>query len=106
MNQQKTVTLDEVVKGIYIYGWYPALHMLAKLERKERFEECAVIKQALDGLLNGREDELTTKTDPFSLDECFDKIIKSSKNQETLINNMPKCIKDFEKLFLHKTIKK
>ncbi len=96
---QPTITLEKVVKGIYSYGWYPALHMLAKLERKEKYEDCAVIMKAFDGILYGRESELSTKTDPISLDETFDKLIRESHNQEVLINNMPKYIKDFEKLF-------
>lgn len=94
------ITLEKVVKGIYDYGWYPALHTLAKLERKERFEECALIKQVLDGLsVTGREITLTTKTDPESLDECFDKVLKYSQNQDALMNEMPTRIKNFEKLF-------
>lgn len=97
---QPTITLEKVVKGIYSYGWYPALHTLAKLERKERYEECALIKQVFDGLsVNGREIQLPTKTDPESLDECFDKVLKYSQNQEALMNEMPKRIKNFEKLF-------
>lgn len=97
---QPTITLDKVVKGIYTYGWYPALHMLAKLEEKERFEECAIIKEAFDKLtVDGRQDQLTTKTDAFSLDECFDTVLKFSTNQDVLINNMPMYIKNFEKLF-------
>jgi len=48
---QPSITLEKVVKGIYSYGWYPALHTLAKLERKERYEECAIIMEALNGLL-------------------------------------------------------
>lgn len=96
---QPTITLEKVVKGIYSYGWYPALHMLAKLERKERFEECAIIMEAFNGLLVGRPFEMTTKTDPISLDECFDSVLKHSDNQEVLIHNMPVYIKNFEKLF-------
>lgn len=96
---QPTITLEKVVKGIYSYGWYPALHMLAKLERKERFEECAIIMEALNGLLVGREWEMTTKTDPESLDEAFNNVLKYSHNQSLTINNMPVYIKNFEKLF-------
>jgi hypothetical protein len=93
-----TINIETVVKGIYSYSWYPALHLLAKLEKKERFEDCAVIKNALDGLLHGRKNKLSTETDKESLDKTFEKIIHSSKSQEVLINNMQKYISDFEKL--------
>lgn len=96
---QPSITLEKVVKGIYSYGWYPALHTLAKLERKERYEECAIIMEALNGLLVGREREMTTKTDPVSLDEAFDNVLKYSQNQDILIHNMPVYIKNFEKMF-------
>lgn len=96
---QPSITLEKVVKGIYSYGWYPALHTLAKLERKERYEECAIIMEALNGLLVGREWEMTTKTDPISLDEAFDNVLKHSQNQDVLIHNMPVYIKNFEKMF-------
>ena len=97
---QPTINIETVVKGIYSYGWYPALHLLAKLEKKERFEDCAVIKSALDGLLVGREFEMTTKTDEISLDECFEKVLRCSQNQDVLMNNMPDYIKNFEKIVL------
>lgn len=99
MNQQPTITLEKVVKGIYAYTWYPALYMLAKLEKEERYEECAVIKMAMDGLLVGHENDLTTKTDLDSLDECFDQVLKFSHNQSLIIDNMPEYIDKFEKLF-------
>jgi len=92
MQNDNRLKLDTVVRGIHLYGWYPALHMMAKLERKEQFENCAVIKQAFDGLLVGREGELSTKTDPISLDETFDKLIRESRNQEdaaVLIHERP-----------------
>ena len=98
MSQSKTIELNTVVQGIYSFGWYPALHLLAKLEKKEMFEDCAVIKKAFDGLLIGRENELSTRTDDESLEITFEKIIRSSKEQNVLIDNMPKYIKDFEKL--------
>lgn len=89
-----------VVNAVYTYGWYPALHLLAKLEKQEQFEKCAIIKKALDGLLVGRELEMTTKTDENSLQECFDKVIKNSIDQTIFINNIPKYITDFEKMVL------
>lgn len=97
---QQAINLDTVVRGIYTYSWHPALRLLAKLEQKERFEDCAVIKQALYGLLVGREFEMTTKTDNVSLLECFEKAINHSYNKELLADNMPKFVKDFEKMVL------
>lgn len=53
----------------------------------------------MDGLLVGHENDLTTKTDLDSLDECFEHVLKYSHNQSALINNMPDYINKFEKLF-------
>jgi len=42
---------------------------------------------------------MTTKTNPVSLDEAFDNVLKYSQNQDVLIHNMPVYIKNFEKMF-------
>jgi len=86
----------DVEKAVYSWGYYPALVYLLECERQERYKDCAVIKKVLDKIAEGREWYLSSKTDPTSMQETYDKIIGSRKDPSNLIHNMPHYIEEFK----------
>jgi len=88
---------EKVVHAIYMYGCYPALYSLRELQDKEQYEDCKVIKEALDEILNGRNLGISTKVDDNSLDENYRSVLNEMSNKELLHNNMFFYIFDFQR---------
>ncbi len=94
------MTTDKIKQGIYSYGVYPALILLRELQDLEKYEDCAILKSAIDEILQGREYGLTTKVDDKSLKSNYKKIVNSMNNVWLMKNNMPYYIDEFKKKVL------
>lgn len=91
------MTLEKIKSGIYQWGFYPALYLLREEQEKENYENCKVIKQALDEVGKGREWYLSSQVDDNSMDEIYDKIMEGLKNPSNVDANMPYYIEEFKK---------
>ena len=93
------ITLEKVKDGIYKYGYYPALMFLKEKQEQECFEDCKIIKEALDSVGEGRDWYLSTDLNKKTLDRTYNNIV----NGRDLINkNMPRYIEKFRELMLTK----
>lgn len=92
------LTLEKVKKGIYEVGCYPALVFLRGQQDIENFNDCKIIKEALDDVINSREWYLSSKVDDRSLKETYDKILGSKEDSSNLESNMPYYIKKFRQM--------
>lgn len=90
------LTVEKVKNGIYQLGYYPALVYLKEQEELENFQECKIIKEALDQVGKGREWYLSSKVDNNSLKSTYKEIIHSREDPTNLKNNMPYYIEKFK----------
>ena len=90
------MTAEKIKKGIYKWGFYPALFLLKEEQDQENYENCKAIKQALDEVGKGREWYMSTKVDDSTMHKTYNKIIQGLK-PELIDNNMPYYIDEFRK---------
>jgi hypothetical protein len=82
------MTIEKIQYGIYKWGFYPALFLLREMQDNEMYEDCALMKQALDSVIIGREWYLNTKVDNDSLDDTYKKIMKGLHNHKEIIESI------------------
>ena len=92
------LTVEKVKNGIYQVGYYPALVFLKEQQDLENYQECEIIKKALDQVGKGREWYLSSKVDGKSLESTYEKIMQSRKDPTNLDNNMPYYIEKFAEM--------
>lgn len=88
---------EVVIGAIYRWGIYPALVLLRTMQDDELYEECAVIKSAIDEVIAGREWLYDTSVDDCSLSVSYRKLFKG---RFVIQQNMPVYISDFKKFVL------
>lgn len=92
------MTKEKIKKGIYIWGFYPALVILKEEQDNEHYENCQAIKQALDEVGVGREWYLSSKVDDKNMDKTYQDLIDfHATNPELISGNMPYYIDEFKK---------
>lgn len=92
------MTKDKIKKGIYTWGFYPALVLLKEEEDNESYEKCRVIKEALDEVGVGREWYLSSNVDDKSMDKTYQNLINSHVSKPEIISaNMSYYIDEFKK---------
>ena len=89
-----SLSVENIKICIYRWGIYPALIMLRELQNNEQYEQCAIIKKALDEVMNGRGWYVDTKTDDNSLNRTYQNI---TNGKTTIQTNMPYYISEFRK---------
>lgn len=77
----------KIRKGVYLWGYYPALHYLKEQERNENFEVCTILKEVLDEIGKGREWYLSSQT--IKVEEVL--------QNQTYIDNVDYYIEEFKK---------
>lgn len=92
-------TVERVKRGIYTWGFYPALFMLRKEQENENYQNCQVIKQALDEVSEGIEWHISSRVDDESMEQTYDNIMRSLGKPELVDANMPHYI-DYFREFL------
>lgn len=85
------MTVEKIKSAIYKYGYYPALVFLKQEQDSEHYENCEIIKQALDEVGRG----LSSKVDEKSIMQTYSNILKTSSNPELIENNMAYYIESF-----------
>ena len=91
---------ERIKRAIYLWGYYPALFVLKEEQSKENYENCQVIKEALDEVSDGKDWGLTTKVDDVNMNRNYDNIIKELDNPEIIDANMPYYIEEFKEYIL------
>lgn len=91
------MTVEKIKDGIYRWGFYPALYLLREEQENENYQNCQVIKQALDEVGKGREWYLSSKVDDESMEETYDNIMQGLNKPELIDANMPYYIEEFRK---------
>lgn len=91
------MTVERIKNGIYKWGVYPALFFLKELQDNEQYEQCAIVKEALDEIIKKHELYLNTKVDDDTLDDTYKKILQELNKSETTHNNMLYYIYEFRK---------
>lgn len=89
-----SLTVDQVKSAIYIHGYYPVLQLLRDEQEREDYANCAVIKEALDKVGEGREWYLSPSVDDDDMRRTLDNILQSSRNPDLYLNNLPACTQD------------
>ena len=89
------MTTEQVKNGIYRFGFYPALIILKQEQEKENYQNCQLIKQALDEIGEGREWYLSSKVDDKSIKQTYDNIIQGLNRPEIIYENMSYYIEEF-----------
>lgn len=86
--------VEKIKKGIYVYGFYPALFYLKELTEAEEYEKCSIVKQAMDEISSGREWYLSSFTDTHSMNKTLENILKN--HSPIIRENMPEYIRLFK----------
>jgi uncharacterized protein YaaR (DUF327 family) len=87
----------KIRRAIYSWGIFPALVILKEEQEKENYENCKVIKEALDDVIEFGDLHLNTKIDNISLKKTYEEIIKEFKKPEIIDGNIPYYIEEFRK---------
>ena len=88
---------DKIKISIYTWGYYPALVLLREEQDNENYENCKLIKEALDEVCKGREWYLSSKVDNETLSEVYDNIANQMNKPEIIHNNMAHYVEEFKK---------
>lgn len=94
-----SMTLEKIEDGIYKWGFYPALFLLREAQDQERYEDCKLIKQALDKVGKGREWYVSSNVDDNSMKENYNNLTEGMSNM--IHHNMAYYIDDFRKFIIH-----
>lgn len=89
--------IERVKTGIYRWGIYPALFLLREMQDEERYEDCLIIKQAIENTIKGREWYLNTQIDDNGLRTTYKKIMQGHNKSNIIYNNMPRYIDEFRR---------
>lgn len=89
--------IKTVENAIYKWGVYPALVLLRELQDEEEYELCAVVKCAIDNIMNGREYGISTLVDDKNLQKSYEIVIGQFQRKAIIKNNMPFYIDEFKK---------
>ena len=88
---------ERIKTGIYRWGIYPALFLLREMQDKELYEDCLIIKQAIDDIIQGREWYLNTQVDDNELKATYGKIMQGHSKSNIIHSNMPRYIDEFRR---------
>lgn len=87
--------IKEIKKQIYACGLYPALLILKEQQDKENYENCVIMKRAIDDVAKGREWYLDSKVNGKSFDVNLKSIIDKMSNPIPYLKNMPLYLSKF-----------
>ena len=88
------ITVEKIKLGIYIWGFYPALLMLKDQEILENYENCAIIKQAMDSVYGVDFDSSTRQS---NINHVFDAISSKFDHPNMYKDNLDIYIEGFKR---------